>query len=59
MANQCSFCERRHIETNMLVLNGGEIWIEFCSDCGNEQKLTNAETGETVTVRELFDRNQT
>ena len=58
MANQCCFCERRHIETDMLVLNGGQTWIEFCPECGDKQTLTNAETGETITVKQLFDRTE-
>ena len=56
MANECIFCERRRIETNMLVLNGGEFWVEFCQPCGEREVLHNAETGDTLLVRELWDR---
>jgi hypothetical protein len=57
MADCCSYCELNK-PTNHLVLNGGKLWIEFCDDCGNERELTNEETGETVTVKQLFDRRQ-
>jgi translation initiation factor 2 beta subunit (eIF-2beta)/eIF-5 len=56
MANQCGYCEQRHVLTNVLILNQGEIWLEFCEACGNKESLTNTETGETLTVRQLFDR---
>ena len=52
MSNQCSFCEDRHVETNMLVLNNGALWVEFCEDCKNET-LTN-ENGEVMTVAAIF-----
>jgi hypothetical protein len=56
MANQCSFCEMRHIETNMMVLGTGAeaLWVEFCSDCGDRHVLTN-EKGENWLVREVWD----
>ena len=41
-----------------LVLNNGELWIEFCPACGDRETLTNGSTGEKVTVKELFNRNQ-
>lgn len=58
MADHCCFCDTRRPPggTNCLILNGGELWLEFCSTCGETEKLTNAETGETVTVAELFNR---
>ena len=57
MANQCSFCEVRRIETNMMVLGSGDstLWVEFCAACGERNVLTN-EQGENWLVRELFDK---
>jgi len=58
MADYCCICDTVRPEggTNGLVLNGGKVWIEFCKECGKTEKLTNAETGEIVTLQELFDR---
>jgi hypothetical protein len=58
MADHCSICDTRrpHGGTNHLVLNGGAFWIEFCGPCGESETLTNADTGETLTVAELFHR---
>lgn len=39
----------------MLVLNGGEFWLEFCEYCADEP-ITNAETGETIAVGTLYAR---
>ena len=56
MSDYCTFCETRRPTggTNHLVLNGGELWLEFCEPCGEREVLTNGETGVTVTVGELF-----
>jgi len=54
MADKCTYCEERK-PTNHLVLNGGDLWIEFCDDCGSQEKLTNGETGESTTVKELYE----
>lgn len=56
MANECSFCGARHIETNMLVLNNGAMWVEFCGYCADNEVLCNAENNEVLLVRELFAR---
>ena len=58
MANECIFCGVRHIETNTIVLNEGAFWVEFCQPCGENHILHNAETSETLLVRELWDRCQ-
>jgi hypothetical protein len=55
MSDQCCFCDER-IPTNHLVLNGGELWLEFCQECGETEKITNAETEETFTVSEVFNQ---
>jgi hypothetical protein len=55
MANQCSFCGIRHVETSMMVLNEGNMWVEFCSYCGENNVLHNELTNETLLVRELYD----
>jgi len=56
MADHCGICDTRRPEggTKILVLNGGALWIEFCKHCENSP-ITNAETGETITVGALFD----
>ena len=60
MPNTCGICEtiRPTGGTNHLVLNDGEMWIEFCEPCGNKTKLKNKETNEELTIKELFDRAQ-
>lgn len=59
MADHCSFCDTRRPVggTNILVLNGD--WLEFCKPCGDSEKLTNSQTGETKTIREVFDLTKT
>jgi translation initiation factor 2 beta subunit (eIF-2beta)/eIF-5 len=54
MANECCYCGERHIDTSMLIL--GENWIEFCEECGSKETVTNVETKETITIKQLFDR---
>ena len=58
MADYCNICETRRPEggTNHLVLNKGELWIEFCQEC-EQHTLKNKDTGEETTVKELFDKN--
>lgn len=48
------FCEEKK-PTNHLVLNGGELWIEFCQPCGKVETLTN-DKGETLTIQQIFDK---
>ena len=55
MSDQCCFCEGR-IPTNHLVLYGGELWLEFCQECGGTETITNAKTEETFTVSEVFNQ---
>lgn len=59
MADQCSICEERRPKggTNHLVLNGGELWIEFCKKCGSSESLTNPE-GESFTIQEIFNQTK-
>lgn len=58
MADYCGFCDTRRPAggTNMLVLGSG--WFEYCKPCGEKEVLVNAETGEEITLRGLFDRVQ-
>jgi len=57
MADHCCICDTRrpYGGTNLLVLNGGELWLEFCDLCADEP-ITNAETGETIAVGTLWAR---
>ena len=59
MADHCSFCDTRRPDggTNVLIISEG-TWLEFCKPWGDTEILTNAETGEEVTVAELFSRNK-
>lgn len=41
-----------------MVLNNGELWIEFCKPCGESETLANPETKETLTIQALFDRTE-
>lgn len=58
MANHCVFCDTRRPEggTSCIVLNQGELWLEFCPPCGESETVTNEDTGEQITVKALFDR---
>ena len=60
MADHCAICDTRRPEggTNHLVLNGGELWIEFCEPCGEQAMVQNEATGEEISIRALFDRTQ-
>jgi hypothetical protein len=57
MADLCCFCDTRWPAggTKHLVLNGGELWIEFCEECGERETLTNKK-GETITVAALYEK---
>ena len=59
MPNKCSYCQevRPAGGTNHLVLNDGELWIEFCPPCGESATVTNTETGESLTVKQYYDRS--
>ena len=54
MAYHCSICDTRRYcgPTNILVLDGQ--WIEFCESCGDREYLTNRETGEEMTIANVF-----
>jgi hypothetical protein len=52
MADICVICKTR-TDTNHLVLNGGDLWIEFCEPCGKTEILTN-QNGEKYTLQEIF-----
>ena len=54
MADCCNYCEEKK-PTNHLVLNGGDLWIEFCADCAQSQTLING-AGETLTLQQIFLR---
>ena len=58
MSDYCNICDTRRPEggTEHLVLNGGELWLEFCPSCGDTEELTNPNTGETLTIRKLWER---
>lgn len=60
MADYCCFCDTRRPEggTNHLILNGGEVWLEFCQPCGDREWLENQLTGERTTVYNLFAKDQ-
>lgn len=53
MAPYCCFCGCNKPTVGTLVL--GDQWLEFCEPCGDRETLTNGETGEVKTVREVFD----
>lgn len=52
MSNRCDYCQLR-TNTNSIVLNNGELWVEFCAVCGQNNILTN-QGGENWLVAELF-----
>ena len=56
MADFCTFCETRRPQggTNMLILNNGTLFLEFCQTCGDNEVLTNQD-GKHQTVKQIFD----
>ena len=54
MADKCGYCGER-TPTNHLVLNGGNLWIEFCKPCGEKETLINQD-GETITIQEIYNK---
>jgi|TARA_Y100000310_G_scaffold186718_1_gene186849 ribosomal protein L24E len=61
MADKCQQCGalRPKGGTTKVFVNGDGSLVEFCTDkpkCGDEFILTNANTGETITAKELADR---
>jgi hypothetical protein len=57
MADKCNFCGENK-PTNHLVLNGGNLWLEFCKECAKKETLTN-QRNETYTLQEIYDKNPT
>ena len=55
MADKCGYC-KEHKPTNHLVLNGGDLWIEFCEECGNTQTLVNT-SGDSLTIKQIYDKS--
>ena len=55
MSDYCNICDTRRPQggTQHLVLNEGELWLEYCQTCGDNEKLTNPETGEFKTIAEV------
>jgi hypothetical protein len=55
MADHCSFCDTRRPQggTNILIINNGSVWLEFCPDCGDKEILTNQD-GKHQTVAQVF-----
>ena len=57
MADHCNICDTRRPEgTNILLLNGGTFWVEFCPRCAGTP-MTNQETLEVKAVGEIFVSN--
>jgi len=61
MSDYCNICDTRRPQggTQHLVLNGGELWLEYCQSCGETETLTNPETGEVKTIAEVAKLAQT
>jgi len=55
MSDKCGYC-KQHKATNHLVLNGGNLWIEFCEDCGKKETLQNTK-GDKLTVQQVYDNS--
>jgi len=50
--NICFFCNDPSKDTQCVVLNAGELWLDFCWDCGNSETLENG-SGDRVLVRDI------
>lgn len=55
MADKCGYCKQNK-PTNHLVLNGGNLWIEFCEDCGKKEFLQNTK-GDKLSVQQIYDKS--
>ena len=53
MGSRCCYCGERGY-TNMLVLNGGKMWVEFCLQCGKKETIKNA-SGQEYTLEQVFE----
>jgi hypothetical protein len=40
----------------VLILNGGDLWLDFCDKCGDTETLTNGNSGEVLTFNELYNQ---
>ncbi len=61
MADECGYCGdfRPKGGTSKVFVNNDASLVEFCTDkpeCGNEFILTNADTGETITAKNMYER---
>jgi len=61
MSDYCNICDTRRPQggTQHLVLNDGELWLEYCQSCGENETLTNPSTGEVKTIAEVAKLAQT
>jgi len=50
--NICFFCNDSSKDTQCVVLNAGELWLDFCEDCGNSETLEN-DSGEKMLVQDI------
>lgn len=53
--DHCNICDTRRPSggTQHLILNGGELWLEYCQTCGDTETLTNPVSGEVKTIAEV------
>jgi hypothetical protein len=42
---------------NVLILNRGQTYFDFCSKCGETETLTNETTGEVLTFNQVYNKN--
>ena len=54
--DRCVGCNTSN-DLRTLIL--GEKWIDFCYSCGNKETVINSETGEEITLNELYERDET
>ena len=41
---------------NVLILNRGQTYFDFCSKCGETETLTNETTGEVLTFNQVYNK---
>jgi methionyl-tRNA synthetase len=54
----CDICENYHPVdgTKTLITDQGHTWLEFCEDCGARAHVVTVETGEKMSLTNMFKK---
>ena len=56
MADHCWICGKDTDQTSYMVIDGDDT-MDFCPPCGDKKTLTDSFTGETATLREIYEND--